>query len=183
MIINIRGTHGSGKSTIVKELLNRYDAEPLMGQGKRPEGYRMLTPFGVLLVVGHYETQCGGCDAIQPYALIWPRVVEYASRGHVVFEGALVSSSYGNIGRDSEVYGDQFVFAFLDTPLDVCLKRIRARRAAKGNEKPLDPKNTRVKFDNIQKSLVKIQAMNRRVIILEYVKPIPQLLGLLNQGV
>jgi hypothetical protein len=184
MIINIRGTHGSGKSTIVKQIMDRYNATAIIAEGSRkPEGYMMESCAGQLFVVGPYETACGGCDAIQPYSLIWPRVVDYAQRGHVLFEGALVSSSYGNIGRDSEVYGTQFVFAFLDTPLEVCLDRIRKRREAKGNMKPLDPKNTKYKYDNIAKSLPKIRdEFKRRVVILDHRKPVPQLLGLLLNG-
>jgi hypothetical protein len=186
MIINIRGTHGSGKSTLVKQVMERYKAVPESYSAKggkksaKPVGYVMESCAGKLFVVGPYETACGGCDAVQPYALIWPKVVEYAAQGHVLFEGALVSSSYGNIGRDSEVYGDDFVFAFLNTPLDVCLERIRKRRESKGNTKPLDPKNTRVKFENVQRSYEKITGeFNRRAVILDYRRPMPALLGLL----
>lgn len=184
-IVCIRGTHGSGKSTIVKEMLNRFKAEPTSVTKKgRPENYRMLLGDGSqLYVVGSYETACGGCDGIQPYSEIWPRVVDFAKSGHVLFEGALVSSSYGNIGRASEVYGDQFVFAFLNTPLTVCLSRIKARREAKGDSRPLNPKNTEYKFNNINASLPKIRdEFHRRTIVLNYLKPIPQLLGLYYAG-
>ena len=182
MIINIRGTHGSGKSTIVRQLIERYSASKVGDNPRKPIGYRMNTPFGKLQVIGSYETACGGCDGIQPYALIWPMVVEAAKLAHVVFEGALVSSSYGNIGRASEVYGDQFVFAFLDTPIEVCLERIVARRLAKGNLKPLDPKNTKHKYDSIIGSIKKIRdEFHRPVIILDHRKPVPQLLSLLNR--
>lgn len=178
-IINIRGTHGSGKSTVVKRVLERYGSTRL-GNDKKPEGYRVDLPWGKqLYVVGSYETACGGCDAIQPYSLIWPRVVEYAQLGHVLFEGALVSSSYGNIGRASEEYGDQFVFAFMTTPLEVCLQRIAARRLARGDTRPLNPKNTEGKLRSIQGSLPKIIALGRRVVMLDYRHPLPQLLGLL----
>lgn len=134
-------------------------------------------------MVGSYETACGGCDGIQPYSLIWPRVVEYEKQGHVVFEGALVSSSYGNIGRDSEVYGNQFVFAFLDTPLETCLQRIKLRREARGDTRPLDPKNTKVKYDNILKSIPKIRdEFCRRVIIVPHKNALGKILGVLASG-
>ena len=182
MIVNIRGTHGSGKSTIVRHILKRYNAEPESVNTKgRPQNYIMNLPTGKqLYVVGSYATECGGCDTIQPYREIWPRVVKFAEMGQVVFEGALVSSSYGNIGRASETYGDQFVFAFLNTPLEVCLKRIVARRVAKGNHKPLNPKNTEGKFNSINSSISKIRnEFGRRVVILDYRKAIAQVLGLL----
>lgn len=182
MIINIRGTHGSGKSTIIKNMLTRYNAEHIPVEfPDKPDGYRFPLDNGKqVYVVGSYKNACGGCDSIQPYGLIWPRVLKYAECGHVLFEGALVSSSYGNIGRDSEVFGQDFVFAFLDTPLEVCLDRIRQRRAAKGNNKPLDPKNTQYKFDNIQRSIGKIRdEFKRRVVILDYRRAQAQILGLL----
>ncbi len=180
MIINIRGTHGSGKSTVVHQLIERYSASAVGDNPKKPIGYRMNTPFGGLHVVGSYRTACGGCDGIQPYARIWPLVVEAATWGHVVFEGALVSSSYGSIGRSSEVYGDDFVFAILDTPLEVCIERIRKRREAKGNMKPLDPKNTASKYKSVNDSLRMMREANRRIVFLNHKKALPQLLGLFN---
>lgn len=188
MIINIRGTHGSGKSTIIRNLMDRYNARPesylTMKSGKqKPRGYVMTIFSRKVYVVGSYETACGGCDAIQPYDLIWPQVVEYAQQGNVLFEGALVSSSYGSIGRNSEVYGDTFVFAFLDTPLDVCLDRIKARRLAKGNLKPVDPKNTEHKHQCVEHSIDIIKnKFGRRTVVIDYRKPIPQILRLLNRG-
>jgi hypothetical protein len=154
----------------------------LFEQGEKVAGYEMLLPnSGKLRVVGRYTTDCGGCDGIQPYSLIWPRVCEYAKLGHVLFEGALISCSYGNIGRDSEVYGNRMVFAFLDTPLEVCLERVRKRREAKGNFKPLDPKNTLSKFESIQRSIGKIRdEFRRRVVIVDYKKAEQQVMELLN---
>lgn len=184
MILNIRGTHGSGKSTLVRGLLNRGSASPL-GAGKRPEGYVVTLPklARPVYVVGSYETACGGCDGIQPYSLIWPRIVEYAGKGHVVFEGALVSSSYGNIGRSSEVYGNNFVFAFLDTPLEECLRRVARRREAKGDQRSLDPRNTTVKYNNIQRSIAKIQEeFGRKVVILKHQIAQLQVMLLLRGG-
>lgn len=184
MIINIRGTHGSGKSTIVKRFLDKFEPEELGDNPKKPEGYELdLGLNRNLLVVGSYKTACGGCDGIQPYADIWPRVLDYSNYGHVLFEGALVSSSYGNIGRASEQFGNEFVFAFLDTPLDVCLERIVERRRKRGNTKPLDPKNTEHKYNSIQKSINKIQnEFNRRVEIVDYKNAYEQILRMFQNG-
>jgi len=184
MIVNIRGTHGSGKSHIVRTLLKRYNgqAESTNNRGNPANYVVTLGDRSRLYVVGCYVNACGGCDGIQPYAEIWPRVVRFAELGHVLFEGALVSSSYGNIGRSSEVYGDSFVFAFLDTPLAVCLSRIAARRRARGDNRPLNPKNTRTKYESIQRSIGKIRELGRRVVILDHKKAMPQLLGVLCHG-
>lgn len=184
LVISLRGTHGSGKSTVVRQLLERYDWVPEGVDGKdRPENYRLETLYGPLYVVGSYVNTCGGCDAIQPYSLIWPRIEAFEKKGHVLFEGALVSSSYGNIGRESERYGDRMVFAFLDTPLEVCLERIRQRRAAKGNFKPLDPKNTAGKYNSIMKGLPKIRdEFKRRCVMINHRRPVLDVLELLRRG-
>lgn len=184
MIINIRGTHGSGKSTVVKTLLSRYPNEQIKGP-KKPLGYRVAVPFldRPVMVVGPYETACGGCDAIQPYSLIWPRVDEYAEVGHVLFEGALVSTNYGTIGEASEKYGDDFVFAFLNTPLQVCLDRVKARREARGNLKPLDPYQTTWKHKGILSLYDRFrEERGRKTVILDYRKAVSQILGIFNGG-
>lgn len=185
MIVNIRGTHGSGKSTIVRELMARYNAAPILHGGtRRPRAYALKVPLfsHLLYVVGPYETACGGCDAIQPYADIWPIVEKVAAWGHVLFEGALVSSSYGNIGRASELYGDEFVFAFLDTPLRVCLERIAARRRARGDDRPVDPRNTETKYNNIVRSRGKIEAAGRNVVTLDHRRAVLQVTGIFKHG-
>ena len=38
------------------------------------------------------------------------------------------------------------MFAILDTPVETCLERVRQRRLARGDERPLNEKNTRDKW-------------------------------------
>lgn len=173
-LVSIRGTHGSGKSTVVRKILDKYPHEELRfkASDKRPYAYRVSLPTGeALVVIGPYHTACGGCDAIQPYA----DILEYI-RGairndeHALFEGALVSSSYGTVGKllnDHVVEGGESVFAFLDTPLQTCLERIKARRAAKGNLEPLNPHNTTVKFDNVARTKVQMKKLDSQVSIVD----------------
>ena len=185
MLINIRGTHGSGKSTIVKTILDKYPNEVVSYEEGRktpkPHGYRVKVPFlkQPIMVVGSYVTSCGGCDGIQPYTLIWPRVVEYQKQGHVLFEGALVSSSYGKIGEASEIYGDSFVFAFMDTPVEKCIQWVTERRKKKGNDKPLDPRNVIEKMKNVQRSITKIRDHYKRtVVMVDHRRGVSQVLGM-----
>ena len=37
-------------------------------------------------------------------------------------------------------------YAILDTPLETCIERVKARRAARGDERPFNPKNTQDKW-------------------------------------
>lgn len=184
-IVSLRGTHGSGKSTVVTSIMKRYGAEPVPQPGRRkPLGYWVKLPSGELFVVGPYETACGGCDAIQPYADIWPRIQSAADAGKaVLFEGALVSSSYGSIGRSLEPYGERVTYAFLDTPLEVCLERIRQRRAARGNLEPLNPHNTEFKLRSVARSRVTIESLGQRCVTLRYQRAVPDVLALLGVAV
>jgi hypothetical protein len=187
MIISLRGTHGSGKSHLVRTILERYNAVPESTDTKgRPLTYvATLSNKCNLYIVGNYKNACGGCDGIQPYSRIWPIVERLATKeGHVLVEGAMVSSSYGNIGRASEKYGDKMVFVFLDTPVEECIRRITDRRKARGDERPLNPKSTIGKHRNVTVSIAKIRDYYKRpVVMLDYRKALPQILGLLYRGV
>lgn len=185
-IVSIRGTHGSGKSSIVTKIMGLYKTSEFVtyAPGKKPltTGYSVPLPNGELLyVVGPYKTACGGCDAVQPYSEIIPRIREAADAGHhVLFEGALVSSSYGTIGHAMNEYAPDAVFAFLDTPLEECLARIARRRAARGNLEPVNPKNTTIKFDNVARTKDQMARLGSRVRIvdIDHREPVRQVLKL-----
>lgn len=179
MLLNLRSTHGGGKSTVCKTILDRHPHTVLQGP-KKIEGYKVDIGLSKpLFIVGPYKTACGGCDAIQPYDLIWPRVEAYAKRGHVLFEGALVSSSVGNIGRAMAARKD-CVVAFMDTPLEECLARIARRRAARGDDRPLNPKNTTSKFEGILRSRPQLEALGLRCVTVPHKRAVAYVLGLLN---
>ena len=166
MIVNIRGTSGSGKTTAARALFSLagrvalYDAprgaSPLAG--RRPSAYQLgLQPA---YLVGSYETECGGCDTIKTQELVCERVATYAALGHVVFEGLLVSTLYERYARlaRSVAPTHPFVWAFLDTPLDECLRHVAERRCARGDLRPLDPTNTTAKWHLMRRLYAKCQA-------------------------
>jgi hypothetical protein len=154
VIINIRGTSGSGKTTVVRGIMAKGIAAPMGENSKKPDGYLVKLPFAPkpLFVVGSYENTCGGCDAISTQDEICDRVRAYASLGHVMMEGLLMSHSfarYAALDRELHAQGHHCIWGFLDTPLEVCLDRVRARREAarlaKVNPPPpkeLNTKNT-----------------------------------------
>ncbi len=130
MLVNVRGANGSGKSTAVRYLLDRYgniDKIEQLGwrkNGLKVVGYRLP---GNLIVAGRYEYyQMGGLDGFK-YAKMWDELLpELAAEAeHLVFESVIIS---GNVGRARDL-ATQYpcIFAFMDTPLETCIERIYAR--------------------------------------------------------
>lgn len=165
MIIQLRGTSGSGKSTVVRNIMALYGPRTrVMGkERKQPLGYllqrSLLQKRGApLAVIGHYETACGGCDTIKTAREVYDAVKSAHENGFdVLFEGLLIS---GDINYTSELCGSMPVgsygTAFVNTPIDLCIDSINMRRQAKGKEEPVARKNTESKFKamvNVEKRL------------------------------
>lgn len=153
MIVNIRGTSGSGKSSVVRAMMGYalttqtlYDA-----QGK-VTGYecKYAKGIGTVRYVGRYETACGGCDTIKTQDEVENRVRDWHSENyHVVFEGLLISTIYARwaqLARDCQ----PFKFVFLDASIELCIYRVKQRRKAAGNEKEFNTRNTENKWLTIR---------------------------------
>lgn len=145
-IVNIRGCNGSGKTTIVRRFLDKLPREALGGKPSKPAGYRVdASSWGIsapIYVVGSYENTCGGTDGINTQEEIAERVTKAHPLGHVLVEGLLMSKSSAN-GHVAPILKDHgAIFAFLDTPWEVCLERVLNRRKEAGNDKPFDPDKT-----------------------------------------
>lgn len=157
MIISVRGAFGSGKTTIVRALLDKYGGKPLYGAlGPRNCEAYSLSVKGVkkpVFILGPYTMPTGGCDQIRPFDKIFGLLKKYATQGHVIFEGAIVSSSFGRVGEACVTTCPEVIFAFLDTPLETCIERVRARRNARkgsAHAEEFDPKNVIVKFKQVE---------------------------------
>lgn len=161
MIINIRGTSGSGKSTIVRDTLS-FGAKTSFRQPlrKQPLGYLVSNPghAGNFCVIGHYESACGGCDTLPGYDRTFELVREglgYAP--NVVFEGLLVSEEVKRTVELHNAFPGELRVILLETPVEECLDSIRARRLARGDERPLKEDNTRNRVETIRRSVAKLE--------------------------
>lgn len=162
MIINIRGTSGSGKSTLVRRFLDEHPHEPILAQlsaWKTPKivaykcemsnevfahysGFVKVTPQKPTYIIGRYETQCGGCDALSykgSHDDIEQLVREALRIGNVIFEGLTISSTVTRWHRIADENPGEFIWAFMMTDVEECHRRIlgRSGREPKRNEKGL----------------------------------------------
>lgn len=172
-IIQIRGTHGSGKSTAVRALMEAFGpAKPIRpedGKGKHL-GYEL--DGGRIRIVGSYENDCGGCDGIAKQDDITTRVSEWAKKSEiVVFEGILASKTHGRYAELALAHtrrGGRYVFAYMTTPLSECLKRVTGRRKRRGETKPLNPDNVVTGYTAVETTKRKAAAAGLEVVELDW---------------
>jgi len=175
MIIQLRGTSGSGKSHIVRAVLAdvRNRTRHRQEGRRQPIGYSgQLGPLGgtscaSLGIPGHYETPCGGCDTIPDLTKVFAQVALAAEHhDHVLFEGLLASEDtrrtielrdklalMGGLGARSH----ELRVVLIDTPLEDCLAGIQKRRDDRGDVRPLNPANTTNRIRTIRRACDKLK--------------------------
>ena len=118
-------------------------------------------PLG-LLVPGHYETACGGCDTVKTvdkvYELI--RASSLGDGNNTLYEGIMVMDDVTRavkFDQDLKKAGGRLVVISLTTSIEECIASIKKRREASGNEKPLNEKNTRDRMKRQENSLHRLK--------------------------
>lgn len=166
MIINIRGTNGSGKTTLarsfqssdahVEEVLRRSVLSPTKKDPNRMVDVVVTAVVshvsgvvGEVACIGSYAQAQGGLDTVGSFELQQEAVMAAAKRWpHVVCEGVLASTvfgswatTFGELARD----GHDVLVAYLDTPVEVCLSRIRERQERAGKVREIKEDQVRDK--------------------------------------
>ena len=120
---------------------------------KAVEGYcsPAFLPDTDCLVVGSYRTACGGLDGVPDFGTSFAALdgAVRVCRNHpmaehqaIICEGVLASTVAGSwLKYADQSQGDgcdvEFAFCYLDTPLEVCLERIRKRQEAVGRARDI----------------------------------------------
>lgn len=134
---------------------------------KSVEGYcsPQIAPGLDVLVVGSYRTACGGLDGVPDFETSFAAIRE-AARIHatygeaavnqaIIAEGVLASTVWGSWGEFHELiqrYSPgqaELAFCYLDTPVEVCLERIKKRQEAAGKVRPINEQLVRDKVKAI----------------------------------
>jgi len=168
MIFQIRGTNGSGKSTVAASFI-KADAEEVVLTNypspikKDPERTKPVigyisnwANYGTICVVGPYDRQIGGLDRIPSFE-VQREAIRAATKvaDHVICEGVLASTVYSSWADFFEEMGSVTVI-YLDTPLETCYERIRQRQIeATGEAKEIKVDQVAQKVKMIESTRIK----------------------------
>lgn len=178
-IMQVRGTNGAGKSTLVRGLLAAWEGdtyhESLWSMSVHPV-------YGPLAAIGKYPLTGigGGCDTVKTQDEVCDRVRQAVRLGcNVVFEGIICTSVVGRyieLQRELIADGHDFLTAFLYPPMNVCIARVEARRAAKGKRTPMNPENLIAKHELIERSAARFLEAGLPHKYLHWEEPLPEVL-------
>lgn len=159
MLIQIRGTSGSGKTWVVQNIMNSHKFKKVTNNEEIMGYYcKELNLF----LVGKYETACGGCDSIKSQDEACSRIRKALNRGwNVLFEGLIcshIAERYASLYKECVGAGIEVRYIFLKTPFKTCVENINIRRE-KAGKSPVVAKNTRKDYDSTKKSRKNMHAM------------------------
>ena len=140
-VVNIKGSNGSGKTTIVKQLI-AISNEVKVVSWRDGHAYGTVMPDIGWAAVGQYKPDkpMGGCDLLKNNEQIMRAIYDLRDNFptfHIVFESMFVStikSTYYDFLLELEKT-DQIepLFVILQASVDTCLRNIAARGTQKAN--------------------------------------------------
>lgn len=137
ILIQVRGTGGSGKTTVVRKtmkLLGETWEKKYVSYKKKPA---YLKHSSGVVVLGHYDGKvANGCDTLGISAralLVLDYVLKTEQPVAVLFEGLFLSE---DVKRTASL--PNLTAIYLDTKLERCLKQIAVRNEQVGNLRPIN---------------------------------------------
>jgi hypothetical protein len=185
MIINIRGTSGSGKTHTVRKFMEYCGLETRLYMEDKVIAHMVHFDLMPVYFIGSYVNVCGGCDSIPTQDMACSLVRHFSQFGHVIFEGLLMSHLYARYAAlylELTEFGNPFIFAYMDTPLDLCIDRVKQRRLEKGNLKEFNPQNTISHYESTWSTETKFQAVGIATCHINHRKnPVTQIIELIDR--
>jgi len=133
IIISLRGTNGSGKSTVIRQLMAACDTVALVQypphkQKKRPLGSICILGSRRIFIPGHYEIANGGIDTLpNDFDWIYNLMIEHHDLGaDVIYEGKNMTDSPRRLLNFHE-QGIDVRVVLIDHPVEDCIKSVRGR--------------------------------------------------------
>lgn len=166
IVITIRGTYGSGKTTLARSIMATYTNEQkfYMPKRTRPLYHTFDHPSGgrPLAVLGSYETVCGGCDTIGDNDTIFQTINYLLAEDYdVLYESIMLAGNIGHTVRHFKESNWDLHVIYLDVPVSVCLDSVNQRRRAKDPDaSDVNPKNLLGKAASCKSSRLTLQTHN-----------------------
>lgn len=187
IIVKLHGCSGSGKTAVARAIISHADEVNVVERKSQPgkhEAYVCFLPNfdRPLAILGSYQNVCGGMDTVSSQEEAIELINFYAQECHVFHEGLLQSTYYGKMGQHSTSFGDRYIYAFLDTPIELCLKRVEERRAIANRGNKFDPQNTISKWNTINRLRNRVKMLGHNVYVWDHtMDPIPQVYSLFQK--
>jgi hypothetical protein len=165
--INVRGANGSGKTTVLRRLALSEECEVKALELPASVDHKPIPVTycpGGIAILGDYrpnDATTAGCDRIKTQEAI-KCALEILRKDPnlkvILFEGVVVSTIFGPWKDWSRANGGM-IWAFLDTPLRICLDRIQMRNGGK----PINEEMVKDKIDSISRARTKARQDGERV--------------------
>lgn len=159
LLVNIRGTNGSGKSTIPISMKDDPDTYEIVKPYKgKPKKIITVFPNYNWVALGDYSNPTGGLDKFPNKAFI-EKVLRYALKKfpeyNILMEGILPAttySTYAQMFREvQKEYNVQPIVYYLMPPVEICIDRIKQRNGGKAFKEQLVREKYRMMERGIEK--------------------------------
>ncbi|KKL65999.1 hypothetical protein LCGC14_2149360 [marine sediment metagenome] len=185
MLVNLRGPSGAGKSFIGHKLLDTYPHEEIWVDGwnkTKPKLVAYELPGG-LFVLGRYTAKGGGLDGFltkRTRERFYDLIRSYAFNKPFVFAEALILSSSKGAwkGLASEMAPDPLVFAFMDTPFDLCVKQVYLRNGGR----PIREDQVKAHHAYLQRLSHRLKEEGENVVTIDHTCGFDQVVQLFKDG-
>lgn len=193
-VFQVRGANGSGKSHLVRQLIiegkEAVVAWSYPSPTRRDPSRQLPVPAyraanGAVVVGPYYRDgspmATGGLDNLPSFEVSQAalRTAVQGLSSKVVCEGVLASTVFGSWARFAEElgsHGHSFVILHLDTPLPVCLDRIRERQRASGKVRQIKEELVADKVIATRSAVNKFRQCGVEVLTLDWRDPLPSVL-------
>lgn len=134
-VLNVRGTSGAGKTTLMRTLIesDTESAELFVSGVKKPAF--VYCPSYNIIVIGSYRNVCGGCDNFVKEQIVRFLKIAWMTSANVFYEGLMLHTKepyYWYMRELSQTIGKRhFGFVYLTLPVEECLKRVYIRNGGK----------------------------------------------------
>lgn len=136
-VIQLRGTNAVGKTTIVRQYIERYaltiHEETVDGR----KVYITCDDSHSVIILGKYGEKWGGCDCFKDKVQVFDTIIllvkKYQPKA-IIFEGLLYGKTFkfaSSLNKALKRYGYSFIGIVLNADFDFVLKRLQERNGNK----------------------------------------------------